>query len=97
MYQTSTTKNRSAGSASATTALPANTDRHYLFIQNLDTGVLKVKFGAGASTSDYDVILKGGSGVADGAGGSFNSDLAIYMGIVTVFSAGTPNYVAYDL
>lgn len=83
---------------SASTALALNTARTGFQIQNLDTAALYVKFGAGASTSSYSFILKGGTGAADGTGGSFAMLTGeIWRGIVTVASAGTPSYIALEL
>lgn len=98
MIQRDSINSRTNGSSSSATALVAFTDRRLFSIQNLDTGALFVKFGAGATTSSYDIILKGGSGVADGSGGAIiEAGECVYGGIITVASSGTPNYVAYDI
>jgi hypothetical protein len=98
MIQRDSVHATTGGSASAATALAAFTDRRFFSIQNLDTGALYVKFGSGATTSVYDIILKGGVGSADGSGGAIvEAGECVYGGIVTVASAGTPNYVAYDI
>jgi hypothetical protein len=86
------------GAQSASTALAANSARVAYQIQNLDTAALFVKLGTGASTSSYSFVLKGGSGAADGSGGSTSDyGTVVYRGIITVASAGTPSYVALEL
>lgn len=98
MIQRQSINSRTNGSSSSTTALAAFGDRRFFSIQNLDTGALFVKFGSGATTSSYDIILKGGAGVADGSGGAIvEAGECVYGGIITVASSGTPNYVAYDI
>lgn len=66
-------------------------------IQNQATAALYVKYGAGCSTSDYDIVLKGCTGAADGSGGAdVNSDSFCYTGIITVAASGTPSFTAID-
>lgn len=82
---------------SAGTALAANTARIGWGIQNVGTNPLFVLMGAGASTSVYHKVLKGGTGNDDGLGGSldFNGP-TVYSGIITV--AGTsPRFVVYEI
>jgi hypothetical protein len=98
MIQRQTVNSRTASPYTGTTALAAFADRRFFSIQNLDTGALYVKFGTGATTSSYDIILKGGAGAADGSGGAIvEAGECVYGGIITVASSGTPSYVAYDL
>lgn len=78
---------RSGIVTSAGTLLDSNEYRIGIIIQNLGTNPLFVKFGAGASTSDFDVILKGGSGNDDGLGGVLSFDVLSYTGIITVAGA----------
>ena len=81
----------------STTALAAGERRGWQ-IQNQDTGILKVLLGTGASTSVYHFVLKGGTGAADGNGGSFAQSVgAVWQGAITVFSAGTPSYTILEL
>jgi hypothetical protein len=85
-----------SGIASAATALAANTNRRWFIIQNLGTNPLFVKFGTGATTSVFDMILKAGTVNDDGLGASFTSGAVVYTGIVTI--AGTsPRYIATDI
>lgn len=83
--------------ASDTTALAANADRGGFLIQNLGTNALFVKFGSGATTSVFHVVLKAGTANDDGTGGSYEQrDGLIYTGIVTI--AGTsPRYTVTEL
>lgn len=79
----------------AGTALSANDNRRTVIVQNLGTNPLFVKFGSNASTSDFDLVLKGGSGNDDGLGGILSFDTLSYTGIISV--AGTsPRFTATD-
>ncbi|TXG77189.1 hypothetical protein E6Q11_03150 [Candidatus Dojkabacteria bacterium] len=93
--QASVVANRS-GIASAATALSANENRRKLIIQNLGTNPLFVKFGAGASTTSFDLILKVAGGADDGTGGFYESDNVVYTGIVTI-AGTTPRYTATEI
>jgi hypothetical protein len=94
------TENPSTGGAQTdATALDAvaTGNRRFLMIQNVGTNPLFVKLGAGCSTGDYTVVLKGGSGAADGIGGSFIMDAgAVWQSEVTI-AGTTPSYVATEL
>lgn len=83
--------------ASAATALAANADRGAWMIQNLGQSALFVRLGAGATTSVFHVVLKGGSANDDGTGGSFAQENGvIWTGIVSI--AGTsPRYTVTEL
>lgn len=85
------------GISSNATALASNVERGAFTIQNLGQNALFVKLGSGASTSDFTVVLKGGTANDDGSGGSLSmEDGVVYTGIITI--AGTsPRYVATDL
>jgi hypothetical protein len=84
------------GAQTSTTALAANSAREYFQIQNQGTNKLYVYFGAGASTSVYNFILKGATGAADGTGGSYSSQSAVWRGVVSI--AGTnPSYSIIEL
>jgi len=79
---------RSGIITSAGTLLAANLNRTGLIIQNLNgTDPLFIKFGSGATSSDFDLILKRGTANDDGIGGTFSYDVLSYTGIITV--AGT--------
>lgn len=85
------------GAQTSATALVANSNREFVQIQNQDTNALFVYFGTGASTTKYHFVLKGGTGAADGTGGSFSTQAVVYRGIITVASAGTPSYSLIEL
>lgn len=102
IYQHSVATN--GGIASAATALAANdvggtpgTGRGAFMIQNLGQNALFVKLGAGASTTDFNVVLKAGTANDDGSGGTFAMENGtVYTGIVTI--AGTaPRYIATEV
>lgn len=83
--------------ASDATALASNTARGAWHIQNLGTNPLFVRLGAGASTTVFHFVLKGGSGNDDGLGASVGyNEGTVYTGIITI--AGTsPRYTALEL
>lgn len=86
----------SATGATAGTVFLANTARVYFQIQNVGTNPIYLKFGTGASSTDYSEILKGGTAGLDGTGGIYKSSTVVYTGVVSV--GGTaPTYVAYEL
>jgi hypothetical protein len=77
-------------------ALQPNADREELFIQNLATNNLFVKYGENASSNSFNFILISGS--ADlAADGGILSDLN-YTGAISVSGANqsTPNYIAWE-
>lgn len=83
--------------ASAATALANNDARSTFLIQNLGQNPLFVLLGSGASTSLFNVILKGGTSNDDGLGGTYSMEAGIvYTGIITI--AGTsPRYVVTEI
>lgn len=83
--------------ASAATALAANPARVAFMLQNLGTNALFVKYGTGATTSDFSVVLKASTGQDDGTGGVLTSaDTAVFTGAITI--AGTsPRYSVTEL
>lgn len=84
------------GAQTSTTALFANSNREWFQIQNQGTNPIFVYFGSGASSSVYHFVLKAAAGAADGSGGSFSSQAAVYRGLVTI--AGTsPSYSIVEL
>lgn len=83
----------STASGSNGTVLAANENRLELFVQNLDTGILYVKYGTNASSSSFNFVLAGNTTANAGDGGSL-SDQA-YTGIVSV-SGATPNYISWE-
>jgi hypothetical protein len=91
------TANTPAIVTSEGTALDANANRKGFMIQNVGTGVIYVRFGAGASATVFHLVLKGGTGDKDGNGGSYSQmEGTVYQGIVSV--AGTsPKFVVTEL
>lgn len=80
---------------SNTKVLNYNQYRRELFIQNLATGQLYVKYGSSAaSDSSFNFVLAGASFQDAGDGGSL-SDQA-YIGDVNVHSVTTPRYIAWE-
>jgi hypothetical protein len=77
-------------------ALQANADREELFIQNLGTNNLFVKYGEDASSNSFNFILISGS-ANFAADGGILSDLN-YTGIVSVLGANesTPNFISWE-
>jgi len=84
--------NSTAGSSNGT-VLNANNFRKELFVQNLNTGILYVKYGPSAAPNSFNFVLAANSAVNAGDGGSV-SDLN-YTGIVSV-SGLNPVYVAWE-
>jgi hypothetical protein len=74
--------------------LAANLNRKELFVQNLATGVLYVKYGTNASSSSFNFLLAANTSENAGDGGSL-SDQA-YTGVVSVSGVITPNYISWE-
>ena len=83
--------------ASSTTALAENKARAAWMIQNLGTNALFVRFGTGASSTVFHVVLKAGSGNDDGTGGTIAQEFGtLWTGIISI--AGTsPRYTVTEL
>lgn len=79
------------------TALSANTGRAGWGIQNQGTNPLFVRLGDSASTTVFHIILKGGSAVNDGNGGTFTQTQGtVYQGKITT-SGIAPTYTVFEL
>lgn len=89
----SSTISNSTASGSNGTILAANENRLELFVQNLATGALYVKYGASANNASFNFILAANTASNAGDGGSL-SDQA-YTGIVSV-SGSTPSYICWE-
>lgn len=76
------------------TILAANSSRKEFFVQNLDTGVLYVKYGLGASVSSFNFVLAANSSRNAGDGGSLNDQS--YIGNVSVSGLVTPRYISWE-
>ena len=75
------------------TALRANANREELFVQNLATGQLYVKYGTSAASNSFNFVLAGNSFANAGDGGSL-SDLN-YTGVVSA-SGLNPSYICWE-
>ena len=74
--------------------LPANSYRRQLYIQNLDTGVLYVKYGLNANASDFNFVLAKNTVTNAGDGGILNNEN--YVGDVSVSGLVTPRYISWE-
>jgi len=76
--------------------LNANENREELYLQNLATGALYVKYGSSASNTSFNFVLAGNTTANAGDGGSL-SDLN-YTGIVSASGANnsTPSYISWE-
>ena len=75
------------------TVLQANANREELFIQNLQSGNLYVKYGASAASNSFNFVLASSTVSGGGDGGSL-SDLN-YTGIVSV-SGLNSSYICWE-
>ena len=75
------------------TVLQANSNREELYIQNLATGQLYVKYGTSAASNSFNFVLAGNSFANAGDGGSL-SDLN-YTGIVSA-SGLNSSYICWE-
>lgn len=89
----SSTISNSTISGSNGTVLAANENRLELFVQNLATDALYVKYGENANNTSFNFVLAGNTTTNAGNGAS-RSDQA-YTGIVSV-SGSTPSYICWE-
>lgn len=76
-------------SGAAGLVLASNTNRNSFFIQNLHTGALMVRFSSSpATSSNMNLLLKGGTAINDGLGSSYHSEPTTYLGPVSVSGYG---------
>jgi hypothetical protein len=75
------------------TVLQANANREELFIQNLQSGNLYVKYGTSASSNSFNFVLASTTASGGGDGGTL-SDLN-YAGIVSV-SGLNSSYICWE-
>ena len=90
----SSTISNSTVSGSNGTIFAANQNRLELFVQNLATGALYVKYGASGNNTSFNFVLAANSASDAGDGGSL-SDQA-YTGIVSVSGAVGPSYICWE-
>lgn len=79
--------------ASPGLAINANANRKELYIQNLSTQKLYVKYGQNATSESFNFVLAKNTEVDAGDGGSISDQS--YTGIVTVFGT-SPKYIAWE-
>ena len=89
----SSTISNSTVSGSNGTVLAANQNRLELFVQNLATSALYVKYGAGANNTSFNFVLAANSASNAGDGGSLSNQA--YTGVVSV-SGSTPSYICWE-
>ena len=75
------------------TVLQANANREELFIQNLQSGNLYVKYGTSAAANSFNFVLASSTASGGGDGGSL-SDLN-YTGVVSV-SGLNSSYICWE-
>jgi len=75
------------------TVLQANANREELFIQNLQSGNLYVKYGTSAASNSFNFVLASTTASGGGDGGSL-SDLN-YTGVVSV-SGLNSSYICWE-
>jgi hypothetical protein len=80
-------------SGSNGTVLEANSNREELYIQNLATGALYIKYGSSANNTSFNFILAANTAQDAGDGGSL-SDIN-YSGIVSV-SGSNPRFISWE-
>jgi len=83
-----------APSGSNGAILAANSFRRELYVQNLDTGVLYVKYGLAANASSFNFILAANSSINAGDGGTLNDQG--YFGPVSVSGLSNPRYISWE-
>lgn len=76
--------------------LSNNTNRISFFVQNLSAGSqLFLKFGTGASSASFNVVLQPDSFTDSGKGGTYTNDF--WKGDVSVSGAISPRYISWEL
>jgi len=76
------------------TVLSYNQFRRELYIQNLSTGILYVKYGLNANASSFNFILAACTTNNAGDGGSLSDQS--YIGNVSVSGRGNINYIGWE-
>lgn len=92
-YSSSTISNYATSGVNGL-VLSQDNNRKELFVQNLDTGVLYVKYGLNASSGSFNFVLAPNSLRNAGDGGSL-SDKS-YAGDVSVSGLFTPRYISWQ-
>jgi hypothetical protein len=81
---------------STATALAANAGRVRLFVQNCGQNPLFVKYGSGASATDFDVILAAGTANDNGTGGSDSWEGSTCPSSIVTTAGTAPRYIASE-
>jgi hypothetical protein len=74
--------------------LAENPNRRELYVQNLDTGTLYVKYGLNATSNSFNFILAANSSTNAGDGGSLNDQS--YVGNVSASGSPTTRYISWE-
>ena len=74
--------------------LAQNPYRRELYVQNLDTGSLYVKYGLNATSNSFNFVLAANSSTNAGDGGSLNDQS--YIGNVSVSGSPTVRYISWE-
>lgn len=79
------------------TVLDTNTNRLNFYVQNVGSGgALYIKYGTGASSASYNLILKAASTLENGDGGSITDD--IWKGPLSISGNSSFNkYISWEL
>lgn len=79
------------------TCILTNKNRKNWFIQNLSTGIVYVKHGAGASSVSYNYLLKSNSSLEAGDGGTITD--SSFLGDISISgsNAMTLKYIAFEM
>jgi hypothetical protein len=83
----------SSPSTSLGLTIEANSNRKELFVQNLSTQELYVKYGQGATAESFNFVLAKNTETNAGDGGSISDQS--YTGVVSVFGT-SPRYIAWE-
>jgi len=75
------------------TTLNENANREELFIQNLQSGVLYVKYGSNANSNSFNFVLAAATASGAGDGGSVSDNN--YTGLVSVSGINT-SYISWE-
>jgi hypothetical protein len=76
--------------------ISGNANRKALFVQNVGTGTLFIKFGSSApNQNSYSMILAGGAANTDGNGSSWSDWPAVWIG--GVYFSGVTNVIAWEV
>lgn len=82
-------------SGSNGTILDSNANRKELYVQNLSTGSLFIKYGANVDNTSFNFVLAGNTSMNAGDGGSLNDQG--YTGVVSASGVGAVvRYISWE-